>query len=120
MQITTDTQHTREVVIPIAGAQLTGDLIIPDEARALVLFAHGRGSSRMSSSNREVARELRACGCGTLLFELLTPEEELRDAQTRHLGFDIEPLTNRLIAAAELVVSRLQTRDLEIVYFGTR
>lgn len=119
MQITTDVNDTREVTIPLPGGHLKGDLIIPDGARAIVVFAHGRGSSRMSSSNREVAREVRGCGCGTLLFELLTPEEERIDAHTSHLGFDIELLSSRVITATEWLKGRPQTRDLDVAYFGS-
>jgi putative phosphoribosyl transferase len=83
--------------IPLADAQLTGDLTLPARAHGLVVFAHGSGSSRTSSRNRRVASVLNGGGFGTLLFDLLTPDEEVVDAQTAHLRFDIEFLSRRLV-----------------------
>src|SRR5262245_63826334 len=82
--------------IPAGDAILEGDLMIPSDARGIALFAHGSGSSRHSPRNMSVARVIREAGVGTLLFDLLTPEEESVDVFTRHLRFDIDMLTTRL------------------------
>lgn len=75
---------------------LEGDLAVPDEARGLVVFAHGSGSSRHSPRNREVASTLHDDGLATLLFDLLTPAEDAEDSRTGQLRFDIELLAQRL------------------------
>lgn len=90
---------TAEVQIPSGDVTLTGDLIIPRGARGVVLFAHGSGSSRHSPRNQLVAQTIRNAGLGTLLFDLLTREEEAIDTYTRHLRFDIELLATRLVNA---------------------
>ena len=82
--------------IPTPGAMLNADLVIPVDARGIVLFAHGSGSSRHSHRNQFVARVLQESGFGTLLMDLLTTEEEHLDNQTRELRFDIELLASRL------------------------
>jgi putative phosphoribosyl transferase len=79
----------REVRVPVGPVILEGNLDIPESARGVVLFAHGSGSGRHSPRNRYVAEELRQAGLGTLLIDLLTPEEEEIDLRTRHLRFDI-------------------------------
>jgi putative phosphoribosyl transferase len=86
---------------PRDHSRITGTLVIADQPRGLVLFAHGSGSSRFSPRNRFVADSLHRAGFGTLLVDLLTPEEERFDAATGHLRFDIELLANRLIAATD-------------------
>ena len=78
------------------GVPLPGDLTVPSEAAGLVVFAHGSGSSRRSSRNRQVAQVLRRAGLGTLLFDLLTEEESRHDAVDRSLRFDIGLLAGRL------------------------
>ena len=87
--------------IDAAGVRLEGNLLVPQGATGLVLFAHGSGSSRFSSRNRAVAEALRARGLGTLLIDLLTHDEELVDTRTAHLRFDIELLADRLVGTAE-------------------
>jgi putative phosphoribosyl transferase len=82
-------------------ALLEGDLVVPDDARAVVLFAHGSGSSRHSPRNRQVAQTLNAAGFGTLLIDLLTREEERVDRVTAEHRFDIELLAVRLVAAID-------------------
>ncbi|HYG69802.1 MAG TPA: hydrolase, partial [Anaeromyxobacteraceae bacterium] len=82
---------------------LAGDLTLPDAAEGLVLFAHGSGSSRLSPRNRLVARAFVQAGLATLLFDLLTPEEEERERWTRELRFDIELLARRLAGATRFV-----------------
>jgi pimeloyl-ACP methyl ester carboxylesterase len=85
----------------------------------LVLFAHGSGSSRHSPRNQHVARVLREAGVGTLLFDLLTPEEEEAEAQTRHLRFDIPLLAERLVAATRWALDEAITSDIHAGYFGS-
>src|SRR5499433_2233322 len=90
----------RDVQIPSGAAGLHGTLQIPENASGIVIFAHGSGSSRFSPRSQYVAGVIRDAGLGTLLFSLLTPEEETIDVQTRHLRFDIELLATRLVDAA--------------------
>jgi len=106
--------HGRRVLIPSGAASLDGELVLPDGATGIVLFAHGSGSSRLSPRNIQVARALSRAGVGTLLFDLLTGEED-QDYATR---FDIELLTVRLLAATEWVVREPECRSLKIGYFG--
>ena len=95
--------------IPAGDAVLDGDLMIPSGASGIVVFAHGSGSSRHSPRNKSVARVIREAGVGTLLFDLLTREEESVDVFTRHLRFDIELLTERLIEATRLLAGQDET-----------
>ena len=91
-----------QVQFKAGGVTLEGNLIVPDKATGIVLFAHGSGSSRFSSRNRYVADVLRAQGgLGTMLIDLLTHKEELVDTRTAHLRFDIDLLADRLIGATE-------------------
>ena len=103
------------VEIPVDGVTLEGDLGIPDGATGLVVFAHGSGSSRKSPRNQFVAERLRERGLGTLLFDLLTEQEDQR-YETR---FDIDLLVDRLVAASEWVDEEATTRDLQVGYFGS-
>lgn len=111
-------EHAHAVQIPVGHVHLDGDLIIPEHAHGLVLFAHGSGSSRHSSRNRYVATELRRAGLATLLMDLLTPREEQVDARTAHLRFDIGLLADRLVAAAEHVALHPRTMNLPVGLFG--
>ncbi|PYJ67751.1 MAG: hydrolase [Verrucomicrobia bacterium] len=108
-----------EVEIQAGHAVLSGNLTIPDEAVALVLFAHGSGSSRHSPRNQFVARTLNEAGLGTLLFDLLTQEEEAIDIQTREHRFNIGLLAERLVHATKWAKQQERTRDLRIGYFGS-
>lgn len=108
-----------EVHIPAGRATLAGNLNIAVNATALVLFAHGSGSSRHSPRNQFVARTLNDAGLATLLFDLLTPEEELVDMRTAELRFDIDLLAKRLVHATKWTKRQEQTRDLRIGYFGS-
>ena len=108
-----------EVRIPAGGVTLDGNLTIVDGATALVLFAHGSGSSRHSPRNQFVARTLNNAGLGTLLFDLLTPEEEAIDARTAELRFNIKLLAERLVHATNWAKQQHQTRNLRIGYFGS-
>jgi len=103
-----------DVTIPTGRIRLEGALGIPDGADGLVLFAHGSGSSRLSPRNTRVAAALREAGIGTLLFDLLTPEE----AADRSNVFDIELLARRLHAAAEWSRRQKESANLRIGYFG--
>jgi dienelactone hydrolase len=109
----------REVSIPAGTVTLRGDLIIPDGASGVVLFAHGSGSSRHSTRNKFVAEVIRNSNLGTLLFDLLTAEEESIDVYTRHLRFDIGLLARRLVAAATWLKSLKETQHLKIGLFGS-
>ncbi|MER5834620.1 alpha/beta family hydrolase [Streptomyces sp. NPDC002130] len=108
----------RTVTLPAGGAGLTGDLTVPPDARAVVLFAHGSGSSRHSPRNREVAAGLRTAGLGTLLVDLLTEDEERKDAVTAELRFDITLLGRRLLAALDWLAQDPDTSALPVVLFG--
>lgn len=104
--------------IPCGEVALSGDLEIPDKAIGLVLFAHGSGSSRRSPRNRAVAEILRGSGAATLLFDLLTPEEEAEDAYTGHLRFDIGMLSRRLVMVTQEISGNPHARRLGLGYFG--
>ena len=107
---------SNEIRIPINSITLEGNLTIPEGAKGIVVFAHGSGSSRFSSRNRYVAQELQKEGLGTLLFDLLTAEEERIDMVTAHLRFDIDLLANRLVDVTNWLLSNLDTRKLNIGY----
>ena len=107
-------QASEPVAIDLPEARLEGDLTIPDQATGVVVFAHGSGSSRMSPRNRLVAASLNDRRLATLLFDLLTPEEEADRANV----FDIALLAGRLIATTRWVRARRGTIDLPIGYFG--
>ncbi len=108
-----------EVQIQAGRAVLSGNLTIPDGAIALVLFAHGSGSSRHSPRNQFVARTLNDGGLATLLFDLLTQEEEAIDMRTREPRFNIGLLAERLVHATRWAKQQDETRDLRIAYFGS-
>ncbi len=108
-----------EVQIRAGQAILPGNWHLPKGAGALVLFAHGSGSSRHSPRNQFVARTLNNAGLATLLFDLLTQEEEAIDVQTRELRFNIHLLAERLVHATRWAKQQPQTRDLRIGYFGS-
>jgi len=109
-----------EVAIAIEAGKvvLDGILGLPEEARAVVLFAHGSGSSRHSPRNQYVARVLRSAGIGTLLFDLLTRDEELKDEVTAELRFDIPFLANRLKDATRWLMLRPDMKGVRLGYFG--
>jgi putative phosphoribosyl transferase len=109
----------KEVRIAAGRATLDGNLTIVDRATALVLFAHGSGSSRHSPRNQFVARTLNDAGLATLLFDLLTPEEEAIDLRTREHRFNIGLLAERLVQATKWAHEKEQTRELRIGYFGS-
>jgi dienelactone hydrolase len=102
------------VHIQAGNVELDGELILPPSSKGVVLFAHGSGSSRFSPRNTYVAEVLQQRGIGTLLFDLLTREED-QDYETR---FDIALLTQRLLAATAWLQSNPKTKDLHLGYFG--
>ncbi|HEX6792826.1 MAG TPA: alpha/beta family hydrolase [Casimicrobiaceae bacterium] len=108
----------RDVTISAGGAPLAGDLTVPAGANGVVLFAHGSGSSRASPRNVWVAARLARAGLATLLFDLLTSDEERRDVQTREHRFDIALLSQRLVVATDWVDAEPELRELPIGYFG--
>jgi putative phosphoribosyl transferase len=108
-----------EVRLTAGQATLDGNLTLFDQAPALVLFAHGSGSSRQSPRNQFVARTLNNARLATLLFDLLTPEEEAIDLRTREHRFNISLLADRLVHATKWAKQQEQTRDLRIGYFGS-
>ncbi|MBI1963722.1 MAG: dienelactone hydrolase family protein [Candidatus Rokubacteria bacterium] len=104
----------RLVHVRVDSLTLEGALAVPPAAGGIVLFAHGSGSSRKSPRNNFVARELRAGGLGTLLMDLLTPEEDA----LRATRFDIDLLTRRLTAATRWLADQPETKALPLGYFG--
>jgi dienelactone hydrolase len=97
---------------------LEAHLVVPSAANGLVLFAHGSGSSRFSPRNRFVASELENAGLATLLLDLLTEDEEVIDARTGHLRFDIALLAERLVHATDWATQQPQLSTLSLGYFG--
>lgn len=110
-----------EIFIPLKeGVKLGGELNLPPGASSLVLFVRGSGSSRQSPRNQFVASALRSEGkIGTLLFDLLTAEEEEPAAYTRHLRFNIPLLAERLVAATQWVLDTVALQEINIGYFGS-
>jgi putative phosphoribosyl transferase len=108
----------QSVRVPAAGVVLEADVVVPERAQGLVLFAHGSGSSRHSPRNRYVAGELQDAGLATVLADLLTPEEEQVDARTGSLRFDIGLLAERVAALTDWLVEQEHTADLGIGLFG--
>lgn len=107
-----------ELDIPIGSITLKGILTIPPDAKGIVLFVHGSGSSRLSPRNQLVSRFLHDGQVATLLFDLLTPQEEERDALTRELRFNIPLLAERLISATEWILDHPEAHHLTVGYFG--
>ena len=106
------------VHVTIGKTILDGSLCIPEKARAIVIFAHGSGSSRLSPRNRFVAGELRRAGLGTLLFDLLTRAEEERDMDTAEFRFNIRLLSDRLIGATDWLLEVEGAEKFNLGYFG--
>jgi dienelactone hydrolase len=106
------------VSVPAGEVMLTASLNVPEDARAIVLFAHGSGSSRHSPRNRYVARHLNDAKLATLLIDLLTADEDLIDVRTAQLRFDIDLLSERLVAATDWVNQSPDISHLPIGYFG--
>jgi len=115
----TATARSRSEQIPSGQITLDGELTVPEGATGVVLFAHGSGSSRHSPRNQFVARTIREVGVGTLLFDLLTKQEEAVDIRTRHLRFDIGLLAERLVDATNWIKTEPDTSHLVVGYFGS-
>jgi len=115
MDDTPATDSESIVTVSVDDVALEGELLVPDGATGLVLFAHGSGSSRHSPRNNFVAERLRSRGVGTLLFDLLTEAED----RTRETRFDIDLLTDRLVGATDWVRHRDDVADLNVGYFGS-
>lgn len=109
---------TQAVEIAVPGAAVNGDLRVPSDARGLVIFAHGSGSSRFSTRNRTVARFLDDRGFATLLLDLLTSSEEAVDERTTEYRFDIELLGMRVVAATDWAQTRPEVGNLPVGCFG--
>jgi putative phosphoribosyl transferase len=108
----------RLVQVPAGTVTLDGNLTLPEDAQAIVLFAHGSGSSRHSPRNRYIARVLSEAKLATLLIDLLTLHEEVIDTRTAHLRFDIDLLAERLVDATDWLTQFPDTKHLPIGYFG--
>jgi len=109
-----DVRFHKELKIPVGKITLTGDLFIPLRARAIIIFSHGSGSSRLSKRNQMVAKYLHEKNFGTLLFDLLTEEED----KHYHNRFDIDLLTKRLAGATEWLEELPAAKNCRIGYFG--
>src|SRR4030066_185821 len=112
------TVHEKEVTIPVGKEVVYGNLTVPNGAESIVLFAHGSGSSRFSTRNAQVAREINAAGIATLLIDLLTQQEEAVDEFTGESRFNIDLLAQRLVHATEWVSKNPDTKSLGVGYFG--
>jgi pimeloyl-ACP methyl ester carboxylesterase len=104
--------------IPVAGVVLEADVVVPEHAQGVVLFAHGSGSSRHSPRNRYVAGELQNADLATVLADLLTPAEERVDLRTRELRFDIGLLASRVAALVDWLGGHDPTAGLPVGLFG--
>ena len=111
--------ENHEVQILSTGVRLEGNLSIPDGAKGILLFVHGSGSSRHSPRNQYVAQTLQEGGLATLLFDLLTPEEEKIDQRTRHLRFDIGLLARRTAGALEWLELQPDVKEFKRGLFGS-
>jgi putative phosphoribosyl transferase len=107
-----------EIKIPVGGVEVEGTLTLPPGAKGVVLFAHGSGSSRFSPRNMYVAKEFNKSSLGTLLFDLLTQEEEETDVVTAEYRFNIPLLAERLIGATEWLRNDPPTKKSSFGYFG--
>jgi dienelactone hydrolase len=117
-QITSQTLLGESVRIETPRGYIEGDLVLPENAKGMILFAHGSGSSRHSPRNRFVADALHQRAMGTVLIDLLTPTEEQEDFETAEHRFDIELLTERLLTATAWVAAQPTTSELPVGYFG--
>lgn len=109
----------KAVRIPSGKVELEGELTLPEKSHGIVLFAHGSGSSRHSPRNQFVAQALQKGGLGTLLFDLLTEQEEEVDMRTLQLRFDINFLAGRLADATRWLTEQPELNSLRPSYFGS-
>lgn len=110
--------ENRFVLVQAGPVNLEGNLYLADDPQAVVVFVHGSGSSRLSPRNQYVAQAFQKAGMVTLLFDLLTTEEEEVDMHTRHLRFDISLLARRTIGAVDWLNQQAETRGLKLGFFG--
>jgi pimeloyl-ACP methyl ester carboxylesterase len=106
------------VHIRAGDVDLAGDLVVPERAAGIIMFAHGSGSSRFSPRNRFVAQTLQIRGFSTLLLDLLTPREEADDERTGLFRFDIQLLAGRLVGAVDWLAGQPLTSRLSLGLFG--
>jgi putative phosphoribosyl transferase len=118
MSVSAGTATPRPVRLDLTDVTLNGDLGLPADARGLVIFAHGSGSSRHSPRNRAVAEVLQHGRMGTLLLDLLTEIEDRTDAATAEFRFNIELLADRLVGAIDWAQAHPHTSSLPIGLFG--
>ncbi len=109
----------QEISIPADTGQINGDLTLIPHSQSLVIFAHGSGSSRKSPRNRMVAAIFHEANISTLLFDLLTADEEVIDEATREFRFNIPLLAKRLVKVTEWISTNKKTSQLHLGYFGS-
>jgi putative phosphoribosyl transferase len=112
-----------DIEIPVTGTFAVGPFIkgiltVPDNAKGIVIFAHGSGSGRNSPRNQYVAQVLKQSGFATGLFDLLTEQEAIEDEKTRRIRFDIELLSERLIIITDWILKNANTQNLNLGYYG--
>lgn len=112
------TDSSQEIILPCNEVQLLGLFHLPIQARGLIIFVHGSGSSRLSSRNQYVAKRLQQKKFATLLFDLLTADEEMIDDQTAEYRFNIPMLADRLLTVTHWVQQQSQFHSLSRGYFG--
>jgi putative phosphoribosyl transferase len=112
------TSMEQTLKIPVGNVQVEGNLFLPSGTNGLVVFAHGSGSRRFSPRNQYVSKEFNKASMGTLLFDLLTPDEEEEDELTAEYRFNIPLLAERLVGTTEWLRNYPQTKDLKLGYFG--
>jgi pimeloyl-ACP methyl ester carboxylesterase len=108
----------QDVIVPAEGVRLHGLLMLPESPKALVIFAHGSGSNARSGRNRDTAGQLHAAGFGTLRMDLLTAEETELNERTGQYRFDVERLSQRVLAATAFAGSSTATQLLPLAYYG--
>lgn len=111
-------EHEETLIIPAGRKELEAELIIPADARGLIIFAHGSGSAHRLPRNARVGAALRSAGFGTLMLDYLTPEEEQQAALDAHPRFDVPLLASRLGEVTEWIRGRRAATDLRLGYFG--
>lgn len=107
-------QIRKQVLIPVDEIDLPGELILPEHTQGIVIFSHGSGSSRLSPRNRRVAEYLHSLKFGTLLFDLLTQEEDTVYENRFNIGF----LTERLVAVTQWLEKQPDAQPFPLAYFG--
>jgi putative phosphoribosyl transferase len=118
MQASSTPSNAHDVKVAAGAVTLHGTLIVPPASQGLAMFVHGSGSSRLSPRNRYVAGVLNQGGLATLLFDLLTRDEEAADERTGYLRFDIRFLASRVADTTRWVHANPEMRHLRIGYFG--